>query len=108
MGRINQNDIEHLGDLLERGIITADEANVEMVRMQRFRVISAPLSRQTRTALNKAVKDGLLCHKKRNGNRPEVYYHPEFEHLADAEVAGIADDAIRAIMEFFGKESDSE
>ena len=37
------------------------------------------------------------------GHRPEVYYHPDFEHLANAAAAKIEEDAVRAVSAFFGK-----
>ncbi len=78
----NQNDIERLQDQLQRGLITADQANVQMVRNERVRIISK-LSRDVRVALNKAVKNGELGHMKKEGRKPEVYYHPSFEYLAN-------------------------
>jgi len=78
----NQNDTERLQDQLQRGLITADQANVLMVRNERVRVISK-LSKDVRAALNKAVKNGDLGHMKKEGKKPEVYYHPEFEYLVN-------------------------
>ncbi len=78
----DQNNIEHIKDQLERGlIISADQANVEMVRSQRIRIVTK-LSRDIRTALNVAVKNGELEHLKKAGRKPEVYFHPAFGHLA--------------------------
>ena len=36
---LSQNDLENFMDLIERGEMTADEANVEMVRAERVRII---------------------------------------------------------------------
>jgi hypothetical protein len=80
--KLTQNHIERLQDLLERGEITADQANVEKVKMARVQVVTCRLPAQVRKALNEAVKSGELCHTKKNGKRPEVYYHPNFEYLA--------------------------
>jgi len=80
----NQNDMEHYADMVTRGVMTAEQANVEMVRGERVRVVSK-LPKDVRNALNSAVKNGLLCHKKKSGKKPEVYYHPDFEYLANAE-----------------------
>ncbi|NJJ38569.1 hypothetical protein [Paenibacillus apii] len=84
MSRLEQNDIEWLRDMLSRGKITADQANVEKVRMARVQVVNR-LPADVRNALNDAVKEGKLCHKKKDGRKPEVYYHPNFEHLANEE-----------------------
>lgn len=83
--RLNQNDLEHLKDMMNLGKITALQANVEMVRMARVRVVVNSIPSQIRKALNEAVKAGELCHKKKDGRKPEVYYHPNFEHLANEE-----------------------
>ena len=72
-----QNDIEHLIDLMDLGKMTADEANVQMVRNQRVEEVTK-LPREVRSALNKAVKEKKLGHLKKDGIKPEVYFHPDF------------------------------
>ncbi|OPH61757.1 hypothetical protein BC351_00505 [Paenibacillus ferrarius] len=84
MSKLTQNDIEWLIDMVQRGELTADQANVEKVRMARVQVVSK-LSSQVRKALNAAVKTGYLAHKKKEERKPEVYYHPDFEHMANEE-----------------------
>jgi hypothetical protein len=78
---INQNNRERLTDQMQRGLITAAEANIKMVRDERFRVVHK-LSRVVRKALNFAVKKGELEHFRKDGLKPEVYYHPNFKYLA--------------------------
>lgn len=68
-------------DQLQRGLITAAAANVQLVRAERVRV-ARKLSREIRQALNAAVKTGTLGHLKRDGLKPEVYYHPDFQYMA--------------------------
>lgn len=85
MNKLSQNDVEWLIDMVRRGEMTASQANVEKVRMSRVQVVASRLPADVRTALNAAVRDGILCHKKKDGRKPEVYYHPNFEHLANAE-----------------------
>ena len=80
---ISQNDTEYLIDMVNRGEMTPDEANVQKVRMGRVLVVSK-LPSDVRRALNNAVKAGILCRKKKERFKPEVYYHPDFEHLANA------------------------
>ena len=82
---LNQNERIRIIDALETGKISADEANVEMVRCQRVRLIVSPIPRDVRKALNNAVKAGILGHKAKSGNKPEAYFHPRFECLANAE-----------------------
>lgn len=84
MSKLTQNDMEWLQDMVQRGEMTAERANVEKARMARVLIVKS-LPAQVRSALNAAVKTGELCHKKRDGRKPEVYYHPNFEYLANAE-----------------------
>lgn len=79
------NDIEHLQDLMQKGELTADQANVQMVRDQRFRMVVNSLPAAIRKALNAAVKRGELGHLKKDGHKPECYFHPTFQYLAVAE-----------------------
>lgn len=83
--QLKQNDLEHLQNMILRGEITADQANVEKVRMMRVQLVTGRLPAQVRKALNDAVKNGELCHAKREGKKPEAYYHPTFEHIAKQE-----------------------
>lgn len=98
MRGLNQNDLEYLQDLMNRGIITADQANVEMVKMARVKVIVNSLPSGVRKALNSAVKVGELKRKGKSGHKPEVYYHPSFEHLANAERSRIEREGLNAIL----------
>lgn len=82
---LSQNDLENFMDLIERGEMTADEANVEMVRAERVRIICNSIPKNVRKALNDAVKCGKLDHYKKDGNKPEVYFHPNFDYLARSE-----------------------
>ena len=78
-----QNDMERLKDQLERGLITAAEANVQKVRNERFLLVTH-LPRDVRSALNAAVRAGTLGHIKKEHLKPEAYFHPTFMHLAVA------------------------
>ncbi len=84
MAKISQNDMEYLVDMVERGEITVEDANVEMVLTQRILVVKK-LPKEVRVALNEAVKSGKLRHKRKEKLKPEVYYHPNFEYLANSE-----------------------
>lgn len=64
--------------------MTVANRNVEMVRAEQFRIIKGSIPRQVRTALNAAVKVGLLGHIKKDGLKPEMYYHPDFADIAAA------------------------
>lgn len=82
---LKQNDLERLKDKMQRGELTAAEANVEMVRMMRVRLVTCRIPVDVRKALNAAVKSGHLGHMKKEGSKPEAYYHPTFDHLARSE-----------------------
>lgn len=88
---LNQNDLEWLQDMLQQGKITADQATLEKVRMARVQVVSS-LPASVRSSLNMAVKEKRLGHMKKSGLKPEVYYHPEFEHLANTKRKDIEHD----------------
>lgn len=96
-----QNIREHALDMMEQGKMTADEANVFLVRCERVRVIVGRVPASVRKALNDAVKSGELGHMKKSGLKPEVYYHPNFKSYANAarnkaEQAGI--EALKKVM----------
>ncbi len=76
-----QNNRERLLDQLDRKVITVDDANVQLVLQERFRVVHK-LPAAVRKALNAAVKSGTLGHLKKDGVKPEVYFHPNFKYLA--------------------------
>lgn len=94
---MNQNDFEYLMDMIDLGKMSAAEANVEMVLTERVRLVTSPLPREVRRALNDAVKSGKLGHIKRRGIYPEAYYHPTFEYLAKAAIKKRASEKMEAI-----------
>ena len=97
-----QNDIESLKDLMDRGQMTAAQANVELVRIQRFRLVINSLPQDVRRALNQAVKAGMLGHMKKDGHKPECYYHPTFEYLAKGARKHHEDEIRRAVAKVSG------
>lgn len=97
-----QNEIEMIQDRLQRGLINADEANVQMILVQRFRLIQGSMPASVRKSLNAAVTRGELGHMKREGKKPECYYHPTFDYLARAERSRVEQESIRAIAKVAG------
>jgi hypothetical protein len=85
MMELKQNDREHLQDMVQREEMTADQANVEKVRLRRVQLVIGRIPAHVRKALNDAVKRGYLGHATKDGRKPEAYYHPTFEHLAKQE-----------------------
>ena len=81
---IKQNDLERIKDKLFLGEITLDQANVQMILCQRVRLIVGKIPMAVRRSLNAAVKAGELGHMRKDGHKPEVYYHPAFAHMARA------------------------
>lgn len=94
---ISQNDIEYLQDMVQRGEMTAAQANVELVLTARVKIVRGKLPKDVRSALNEAVKAGVLEHMSRNKYFPECYYHPKFDYLARAERSKIAEKTIAAL-----------
>lgn len=85
MPETTQSELENLYDRVSKHELTPAQANVEKVRMQRVKLVTARIPAEVRKSLNQAVKDGLLAHKKRDGRKPEVYYHPNFDYLVEGE-----------------------
>lgn len=94
---MNQNLTEHFGDMVGTGKMTADEANVELVRAERVRVINGAVPAQVRRALNAAVKAGCLGHMGKQKLKPEVYYHPNFKYLANEQRDKIERESLQRI-----------
>jgi hypothetical protein len=91
-----QNIRERLLDRMDHGELTADDANVALVRAERFRIVYR-LPANVRRALNAAVKRGELGHLPKDGLRPEAYFHPTFAYLAKVERDRIEQHAIAAL-----------
>lgn len=102
MTRLQQNDWERLMDRVQRGELTVDQANVEKVRMMRVQLVTNRLPASVRRALREAVKRGELAHMRKDGHKPEAFYHPSFEHLAHAERAAYERSVIRALVSASG------
>lgn len=56
--------------------------NVEMIRMQGERIIRGIVPRDVRKELSEGVRLGLLGHLKKDGMKPEIYFHPDHLHTA--------------------------
>lgn len=79
---VSQNGRLRALDLLQRGEITAAQANVMMVRAEGVRLVSNRLPRAVRQALDAAVRAGELGHLKKEGRQPEVYFLPQAKSKA--------------------------
>lgn len=76
---MSASDVESVMDEFRRGLISAAEANVQMVRCEGVRLIAGRVGRDVRAALNAAVREGRLGHLKKDGLKPEAYFHPNSE-----------------------------
>ncbi len=82
----NQNNLEYIKDQMQIGLMSAEQANIEKVRIERFSIIKNKLPQSVRKALMAGVKSGLLKRKMKTDKNPEYFYHPEFEYLAKQEI----------------------
>lgn len=65
------------------GMYTDDYGpNVSNILVHATRVIRGPIPRAVRKELMTAVRDGVLGRLKKDGIRPEVFYHPDHKHGA--------------------------
>ena len=56
--------------------------NVANILASAMRVINGPVPAQVRAELRLAVKDGVLGHLKRDGLKPEIFFHPSHKNGA--------------------------
>lgn len=95
---IDQNNLERIKDRMQKGELTTDRANVEMVMIERVRLITSRVPNSVRKALNAAVKTGELGHVKKDGHKPEAYFHPTFEYMVPGERNEYERKIMRAII----------
>jgi hypothetical protein len=56
--------------------------NVEQILAHAYRVVRGRIPAQVRKELAAAVKAGVLGHLKKDGLKPEVFFHPDHKHGA--------------------------
>lgn len=83
---LKQNDLEHIIDQVRIGKMTAEEGNVKMVLDRRVYIVMGKIPRDIRDQYSRAVKKGILGHRRKDGNKPEAYYNMTFEYLVNGEV----------------------
>ena len=84
---LTQNQKERLIDMMDTGRLTAEQANVEKIKMERVHLVICRIPADVRKALNDAVKGGELGHVKKEGRKPEAYYHTDFKYMVNGERA---------------------
>lgn len=75
--------------------------NVEDILCRATRVIRGPIPARVRAELRAAVKAGVLGHLKKNGLKPEIFFHPDHKHGAkerQVREAAYAVDCISGVM----------
>jgi hypothetical protein len=91
-----QMAIQAAKGLMDYGM-SAAEANVQMVRMMGVLLVNAKIDSATRNALMDAVKSGKLGRLKKDGLKPEAFFHPNSEANAKAARSKLANESIRAM-----------
>ena len=90
-------------DKMEQGLLTLDQANVYIVQLMGVRIVKK-LDKATRTALNSAVKAGEIGHLKKEGLKPEVYFHNNSKSRAIETRNKIAIESVNNIKRVFCSE----
>jgi len=56
--------------------------NVEQILAHAYRVVKGPIPARVRKELAAAVKAGVLGHLKKDGLKPEIFFHTDHKHGA--------------------------
>lgn len=91
-------------DQVDRGNITADQANVEIIRMMGVREINGRISRETRRSLMDAVKKGELGRIAKTTYSPEFFFHPNSEWRAKEMKDRITKQSFKSILKVIGRQ----
>jgi len=82
--------------------------NVEMIRAEATRVITGRIPAQVRKELMDAVKKGELGRLKKDGLKPEIFYHPDHKHGAIERQIREAEYSISLISKVVAKNNPEE
>lgn len=82
--------------------------NVERILAQATRVVRGSIPSQVRRELSAAVKAGVLGRLKKDGLKPEVFYHPDHKHGAIERQTREAEYAIKCISSVMATKSVDE
>lgn len=77
--------IDTIREKVRAGEMTIEQFHVERVRIQRVYLVTSRIPADARGHLNAAVKRGELGHVKKDGRKPEAYFHPTFDYLVASE-----------------------
>jgi hypothetical protein len=95
-----ENAREYVKDQMKQGKMTAAEANVRVVQMVGFLVVTK-MPIDVRKALNAAVKIGELGRIKKDGLKPEIYHHKNGRANAIVEQRRIENESLEKIKNVF-------
>jgi hypothetical protein len=76
--------------------------NVDMIRNEGIRVVRGKIPREVRKELSLGVKLKWIGHLKKDGLKPEMYFHPDKKQEAIEEQKNIALNAIACIKKVLG------
>lgn len=96
-----QQALAEVQDALYKKEITADKANVLLVQLMGVKVVNGPMMRQVRSQLMAAVKAGELGHLKKDGLKPECFFHKNGLASAIAIRNRIAGESIESLRKVF-------
>jgi hypothetical protein len=100
---MNRNDIDGVMDDVAQGKIPANMANVRLVQIQGVRIVKGVMPRRVRKELMAAVKSGELGHLRKDGHKPEAFFHKNAMTRAIAERNEIERNITRSVMTVFVK-----
>lgn len=96
-----QAALAYTKDALEKGEILRGQTNVFMVQLEGVRIVSGPMPRQVRKELMDAVKTGELGHIKKEGLKPEAFFHKNARSVALEMRSKIAGESIETLRKVF-------
>ncbi len=76
--------------------------NVAVVRMMGVRLVKGKIPASVRKELNAAIKEGKIGHLKKEGLKPEAYFHPNSKFKAMEDRDREASESIQAISKVVG------
>lgn len=91
---------------LVRSGMSVQDANIEVIRMMGVRIIAGSIPSDIRKHLSSGVKAGKLGHLRKDGLRPEAYFHPNSRAKAIEKRNRIANESIDALRRVFVPASD--
>ena len=92
-----QSALTYARDMMDTKGTSADDANVQVVRMRGVVIVKGRIPREVRNAYMRAVKSGQLGRLKKEGLKPEAFFHPNSIWNAKDQRAAIENASLRAI-----------